>query len=252
MNSSGGSDGAVDKVLSVLDGLADHERLAEITAATGLPKSTVHRILQSLVARGYATTDGEGGYLPGPRVLALAGRVMGRLDPAKAARPALTALRDRTGFTVHLGLRSGDEVVYADKLAADRPYEMRSRVGQSLHLHSTAIGKAILAALPEEQVRAICARTGLPRLASRTITDLGALLRVLAEVRERGYAVDDEENEPGLRCVAAVVTGGQGEVVGAVSVSALALELGPEAIPGVGAQAVAAAVEISAALGGHA
>ncbi|MBV1853100.1 IclR family transcriptional regulator [Catellatospora tritici] len=249
MTSSGNAGGAADKVLSVLEALAGHQRLAELAAATGLPKSTVHRILQSLVARGFAAADGHGGYLPGPRVLALAGRVMGALDPTRAARPELEALRDRTGFTVHLGLHDGDRAVYADKIAGPQPYDMRSRVGQSLDLHSTAIGKAILARLPDAQVRELAARTGLPRHTPRTASGVKPLLAALEQVRVDGYAVDDEENEPGLRCVAAAVTGTEGRVVGAVSASALVLELPAERVPALGAQVRAAAERISASLG---
>jgi IclR family acetate operon transcriptional repressor len=251
MTMTGSTGGASEKTLSVLEALADHERLADLAAATALPKSTVHRILQSLVGRGFAVTDGLGGYLPGPRVLALAGKVMHRHDPVRAARPALEALRDRTGHTVHLGLREGDEAVYADKLAGHRPYDMRSRIGQSLDLHCTAIGKAILARLTEEQVREICSRAGLPRHTPRTLTSVKAVLGALADVRANGYAVDDEENETGLRCVAAAIAGPDGEVIGAVSVSALTLEVSVDAVPALGEQVVTAATEISAALGGR-
>ncbi|MDI1465883.1 IclR family transcriptional regulator [Catellatospora sp. KI3] len=249
MTSSGNAGGAADKVLSVLEALAGHERLADLAVATGLPKSTVHRILQSLVARGFAAADGHGGYLPGPRVLALAGRVMGTLDPARTARPELQALRDRTGFTVHLGLRDGDRAVYADKIAGPQPYDMRSRIGQSLDLHSTAIGKAILARLPAAPVRELAARTGLPRHTPRTATSMKALLAALDRVRVDGYAVDDEENEPGLRCVAAAVAGADGAVIGAVSASALVLELPDDRVSALGAEVRASADRISTSLG---
>src|SRR5690348_9522115 len=127
--------GSIDKALTVLEALAQHHRVTDIAAATGLPKSTVHRILQSLLGWGFARADGNGGYLPGPRILTLAGKMMSRFDPAVQARGALRELRDRTGLTVHFAIRSGDEVVYVDKIEGRRPYQMKSRVGMTVPLH---------------------------------------------------------------------------------------------------------------------
>ncbi len=246
-NSSAGN--AIEKALSVLEALADHERITDLAETTGLPKSTVHRILQSLVGHGFATSDGSGGYLPGPRVLTLAGKVMHRLDPARLASPALQALRDRTGHTVHLALRNGDEAVYVEKLAGRKPYEMPSRIGQGLLLHCTAIGKAILAALSDEEVAAICARAGMARRTEHTLITTDTLLADLADIRRRGYAIDDEEDVTGLRCVGAAVTGNHGHVVGAVSISTLVHELPLREARAIGAEVVTTAREISQALG---
>jgi DNA-binding IclR family transcriptional regulator len=249
MTANGSAGNAIEKVLSVLEALADQERITDLAETTGLPKSTVHRILQSLVAFGFATSDGSGCYLPGPRVLTLAGKVMHRLDPARLANPALQALRDRTGHTVHLALRNGDEAVYIEKLAGRKPYEIPSRIGQSLLLHSTAIGKAILASLSDEEVAAICRRTGMPRRTTQTITSPADLLTHLTEVRRRGYAVDDEEDVEGMRCLGAAVTGNNGQVIGAVSISTLVHELPLRETRAVGTDVLAAASEISLALG---
>jgi IclR family acetate operon transcriptional repressor len=240
--------GSIDKALTVLEALAEHHRVTDIAAGTGLPKSTVHRILQSLVGWGFARTDGTGGYVPGPRILTLAGKVMSRFDPAQHADSALQGLRDRTGFTVHFAIRSGDEAVYVQKLEGLRPYQMASRVGMSMRLHSTSIGKAILAQLRDDEVTAITSRTGLERRTPQTITDGAALLRHLAEVRRRGYSVDDEENETGIRCVGAPVFDHTGAVMGGISVSGLAFEVAPDD-DALGTEVVGAAREVSLALG---
>lgn len=245
---TGTGGGSIDKALTVLEALAEHHRVTDIAAGTGLPKSTVHRILQSLVGWGFARTDGSGGYLPGPRILTLAGRVMNRFDPAQHADSALQYLRDQTGFTVHFAVRNGDEAVYARKLEGLRPYQMASRVGMSLLLHSTSIGKAILAQLRDEDVTVITSRTGLERRTQHTITGLDALLGHLAEVRRRGYAIDDEENEAGIRCVGAPVFDHTGTVMGGISVSGLAFEVAPDDAT-LGPQVVTAAREVSLALG---
>lgn len=238
---------AAEKTLSVLEALVDHSRIADIADASGLPKPTVHRILQTLVQRGFARADGRGGYLGGPRILSLAGRFLQRLDIAEHVRPTLRDLQERSGWTVHLALLSGDEAVYVAKLEGARPYHLASRVGMSLRLHCTSIGKAILAALPDDEVRALVRRTGLPARTERTITDPHALLAELAAVRARGYAEDHEENEAGVRAIGAAVFNHTGEVVGAVSAASLVdFAEAPADLP---ALVVRAAAEVSRALG---
>lgn len=240
--------GSIDKALAVLEALAEHRRVTDIAAGTGLPKSTVHRILQSLVGWGFARADGSGGYLPGPRILTLAGKVMSRFDPAQHADSALKSLRDRTGFTVHFAVRSGDEAVYVRKLEGLGPYQMASRVGMSMSLHSTSIGKAILSQLRDGEVSAIASRTGLGRRTAHTLTDAPTLLRHLAKVRRRGYSVDDEENEDGIRCVGAPVFDHTGAVMGGISISGLAFEVTSNDRT-LAAAVVAAARDVSLALG---
>ena len=212
-------------MFTVLVALANHSRVTDIAQETGLPKSTVHRILQALLTWGFARTDGNGGYIPGPRILTLASRVMTRFDPVQQTADVLRDLRDRTGLTVHFAVRDGDEAVYVAKLEGARPYQMRSRVGMSIPLHSTAIGKAVLAQLPAREVDDIVGRVGLRRMTERSITDPAVLHAQLALSRERGYAVDDGENDGELRCLGAPVLDHTGAVMGGVSVSALSFEL---------------------------
>jgi DNA-binding IclR family transcriptional regulator len=240
--------GSIDKALTVLEALAQHSRLTDIAAATGLPKSTVHRILQSLVGWGFAGTDGHGGYLPGPRILTLAGKVMSRFDPAQQAAGALRGLRDRTGFTAHFAIRSGDEAIYVEKIEGRRPYRMASRVGMSIPLHCTAIGKIILASLGAEAVGQIVERTGLQTRTRRTITDRAVLLRQLAETAARGYSIDDGENDPGISCIGAPVFDHAGNILGGVSASGLEFELDVDN-GALALEVIAAAREVSSAFG---
>ncbi|MCW2946483.1 MAG: hypothetical protein JWR24_3200 [Actinoallomurus sp.] len=192
MKSRPGNGNATEKVLAVLQALADHERIADISGATGLPKSTVHRILQSLVEHRFALNAGDGHYIGGPRILTLADGLMGRFDPAQHADGTLRRLRKDTGHTVHFGLLAGDDVVYAAKVEGRKPYRMPSRVGMSVRLHTTAIGKAILATMTDEAVSAIVGRTGLEGRIPGTIAGESALLDHLKVVRGRGYALDEE------------------------------------------------------------
>lgn len=238
---------AADKTLSVLEALADHSRIADIAKASGLPKPTVHRILQTLVRHGFARTDGQGSYVGGPRILSLAGRFLQRLDIAEQVRPILRELQERTGWTVHLALLSGDEAVYVAKLEGAKPYHLASRVGMSLKLHCTSIGKAILATMSDEEVRAIVGRTGLVARTPHTLTDEAALFADLRKVRGRGYAEDHEENEAGVHAVGAAVFDHTGEVLGGVSAASLVdLAKADEGLP---ALVTGAAAEVSRALG---
>lgn len=219
---------AAEKTLAVLDALAVRDdgadRLADIAARAGVPRSTAHRILQRLVERGYARAEGDGRYVPGARVLALAGETLRELDRGRVM-PILEALRDDVGHTVHLALLTGAEATYVEKLEArDSGYQMASRVGMRLALHTTAIGKSMLAALPGDRRVSATERR---------------------QIRERGYALDDQENERNVRCVGAAVLDERGRPVGAVSVSALTLDLALEDVPAIGARVATAARELS-------
>lgn len=249
MRSRPGTGNAAEKVLAVLQALAEHERITDISTATGLPKSTVHRILQSLVEHRFALNAGDGRYIGGPRILTLAGRLMSRFDPAQHADGTLRRLREDTGYTVHFGLLAGDDVVYAAKIEGKKPYHMPSRVGMSVRLHTTAIGKAILATMPDAVVSEIVRRTGLEARTPNTITREKTLLRHLEEIRAAGFAVDDQENEPGIRCVGAAVFDHTGRAAGAVSLSTLSLEPWQSPVEELGHRIRAAAREISASLG---
>jgi IclR family transcriptional regulator, acetate operon repressor len=240
---------AADKTLSVLEALADHSSIAGIAATSGLAKPTVHRILQTLVQHGFARSDGQGSYVCGPRILSLAGRFLQRLDIAEQVRPILQDLQDATGWTVHFALLSGDEAVYVAKIEDAKPYHLASRVGMSLRLHCTSIGKAILAAMPDDEVTELLKRAGLPARTENTITDMPAMLDELTGVRARGYAEDHEENEGGVCAVGAAVFDHTGDVIGAVSAAALVHLATPvENLP---AKVTTAAAAVSRALGAY-
>lgn len=238
---------AADKTLLVLEALAEHTRVADLAKGTDLPKATVHRILQTLVRHGFARTDGQGEYTGGPRILSLAGQFLQRLDIAERVRPVLRDLQERTGWTVHLALLSGDEAIYVAKIEGDQPYTLASRVGMSLRLHCTSIGKSILATMSDDEVRALVRRAGMPARTANTHTGEDALLADLAGVRRRGYAEDHEENETGVRAVGAAVFDHTGAVLGAVSAAALVYR--DEPTEARGALVKQAAADVSTALG---
>lgn len=195
------SDGAVTRALRVLEAVAPGARmLADIAEAAGVTRTNAHRILGVLADAGYVEPVGGGSYRLAPRSAALAAALS--VAAPRGVEQVLRALSEKAGATVHMALRSGTRAVYVHKIDNPGPVRMASSVGMHIPLHCTAIGKAILARLADDELHELIAKTGLPARTPNTLTTPRALVADLAEVRERGYAVDDEENEPSIRCMA--------------------------------------------------
>jgi len=212
---------SLERAAALLRALAEAGRplsAGELAAAVGLPRPTVYRLLQTLCAEGWVAQNGRS-FVIGASVLWLAARRLEQLELRSVGRPLLAELRDRTGETVHLGVLEAGQVVYVEKLESPGPLRMASMVGRIVPAHSTALGKAMLAYLPWEQVERIVEKHGLARRTSNTITDPARLFQELAAVRARGYSIDNVENEEGIRCVGAAIFEHRGRVAGAVSVS---------------------------------
>ena len=247
---TGGSANAAEKVLRTLDALPDNPRLGDLAKATDLPKSTVHRILQTMVSEGFVALDESSGhYSPGPRLLGLAGRTFSHADTSAGAEPMLRRLQEQTGATVHLAVLSGDEAVYVRKVESNKPYRMVSRIGMAIPLHCTGIGKAILAGMSDAEIRAYAKRTGLVRRTPNTVTEAGRLVADVEAIRERGWATDLEENEVGIVCVGAGVRDHTGAVTAALSVSQLKSDQAGVPPDELGPLVAQAAAEISTAFG---
>ncbi|RYV49721.1 IclR family transcriptional regulator [Pengzhenrongella frigida] len=243
------SAGASEKTLLVLEAALTHSRFTEVVEATGLAKATTHRILATLVNSQFVTVDVDGNYLPGPKILSLAGAALQRIDISAIARPFVDELVAKSHCTIHLGVVNGDEIIYLVRADSDRPYVMPSRVGLSVPMHSTGIGKVVLASRSDDELERFVARAGLPALTRHTITSIEGLRAEIAAVRSHGYALDREENVPGLGCVAAPVRDHTGTVKYGISVSTLLIEHTMEQIEAMSTLAVATADRISAALG---
>ena len=214
---------ATDKALNLLEAAAAPgwpHRLGEIADAAGVPKASAHRILQNLVAGDYLAAD-AGSYAPGPRLRALAATLSHDGEADESIHAQLSLLSQRTGNTVHLAVRGGDRATYTHKVAGPQTVQMTSQIGGQLPLHSTAIGKCVLSGLDDGELTAFVERAGLPARTERTITGLAELRAELDLVRSRGFAVDDEENEPNIRCLGAPIRDVAGAVIGGVSVSTL-------------------------------
>jgi IclR family acetate operon transcriptional repressor len=199
---------SLERAFELLEHLADaggEMALSELTEVSGLPMPTIYRLMRTLVNRGYVRQEPSKRYALGPRLIRLgdgAGRLLGTW-----ARPVLAGLVDEVGETANMAVLEGDEVVYVAQVPSKHSMRMFTEVGRRVQPHCTGVGKALLAQLPVETVRSIVARTGMPAHTPRTFTDPDALLAELVKIRDQGYALDDEEQELGVRCVAVPLTG---------------------------------------------
>ncbi len=214
---------SVERTLSILEALSQAPAgvfLNELSSVTGLNKTTVHRLLGTLIQTGYVSGK-NGKYRLTVRLFEVGARVINRLDVLTAARSYLEMLSVVTGEAVHLVVRDGADIVYIFKAdAGQNSVQMSSRVGLRNPMYCTGVGKAILAALPEPEAEDVWLHSRIVRRTDNTITTFDRLKQQLAEVNVHGYAVDDEENELGVRCIAASVLDYAGKVAGAFSISA--------------------------------
>lgn len=243
---------SVERIFALIEQLAAHPTgasLQRLAQDTGLAKSTVHRLLASLVGLGYVSQDENAGrYRLTLKMFELSSGIVNSMDIMGVAKAHLERLAQRTGEAVHLVIRDGQDIVYIYKTESG-PMRMSSRVGLRSPLYCTGVGKAILATLPSGEVEAVWANSRPQKLTGRTVTDLPHLQAQLAEVRANGYAIDDEENELGVRCVALAIPGADGRADTAFSISGQTPYMTPERIRRIAALALDARTDILAGLG---
>ncbi|MEA2256941.1 MAG: IclR family transcriptional regulator, acetate operon repressor [Solirubrobacteraceae bacterium] len=247
---------SVDKALTILDalGASGPEGMtgSEVAKHLGSSKSTAFALLQTLLERGFVADSGQGPtrrYRLGMALARLGERVVSQITLRDVAMPILHDVTDATGLTSRLAVLEDAWAVVLGRVDAPGTVRFTSNVGRRELPHSSGVGKALLAALPPERVRELVERTGLPQRTPKTITEADALLRDLDAVRERGYAIDDEEDAEGVFCVGASFADHQGEVAGGISVTGLKLDLPAWRIHQIGETVHAHADRISAALG---
>jgi IclR family acetate operon transcriptional repressor len=227
----------VGKALDILEILAASAplALAEITTRTTMSKASAFRVLNTLENRGYVSRDDSTRkWALGPRLIALSSAVVSSLDLVRQARPVLMTLHHEFGETVNLVMPRADRALYVDIIESRQGLRTTARVGSEDPLFSTALGKAILAALPWAEAQQILGHAPREARTPRTIAELPALERQLAEIRERGYAIDDEENELGVRCIGVAVLDREGHPVAAISLSGPKTRIDDERLPRIG------------------
>ncbi len=244
---------SVERTFDILEVLAATEGelgILDLSNRVGLHASTVHRLLATLVLRGYARQSHQTGrYSLGPRALLLGRAYSDHSTIWAEAHPFLQRLVEGSGETANLSTLDGDQAVYIDQVASPHLVRMFAVIGRRVPLHSTGCGKVLLAHLePSERARVIHEK-GLPRSTRYTISSAAELERELADIRRRGYAVDDRENDEDVRCIAGPVRDHTGKVIAALSISGPTARVTKERIPDMCRLVVTVATELSATLG---
>ena len=239
---------SVSRAFDVLEALAEDGpmSLSQLAVAIDLPLTTVHRLVGSLTALGYVIGDSAKQYSLGPRLMHLgerAGRMLSRW-----AVPHLTAVVEEVGETANLAMLDGDQVVYVAQVQSGHSMRMFMEVGRRVHAHCTAVGKVLLARMPAEEVAALARRSGLPAQTEHSLTTLPRLTAALDRARANGYALDEGEQELGVRCVAVAVTGPAMPL--AISVSGPAPRMTDDLIARAVPVLTTAAASLAADLGG--
>ena len=247
-----GTSRSVSRALQILDVVAvrsrEPVRLVDVVAYTGLPKTTCHRLLATLTNNGLLRVDDQGRFGPGALLLATGMNFLSQTDLRSLARPLMEDLALETQETCHLGVMQFPWVVYLEKVESPLAIRMHSEVGAINPIYCTGLGKALLAFSPSEVIDQVCAMDLEPRT-EQTITDPAHLRQELAKIRERGFAIDDVENEAGIRCVGAPIRGHDGNSLAALSLAGPETRLTLEVALDLGERVALVAERISRQMG---
>ena len=249
-----GSIQSVDRALSLLEALAEaggEASLTDLSRRTQLNVSTCHHLLSTLVNWGYvAKVPGRRSYALGARVLYLGHACLRQVDLPRRAQAHLDRINNITGESVHLAVLQADNIVTVVKREARHAVRVDTGVlGRSDAPHATATGKAMIAWLPEDQIRRMVSPDNMKRFTAKTIIDFGTLIEDLRHVRRNGFAIDREEFQPGVVCVGSAIRDHVGAVVGAISASAPAMRATEEHLALMRKEVIAATNALSAELG---
>ena len=244
---------SVDRAMTLLETIAEaggEATLTELSLRTSLNISTCHHLLSTLVNWGYvAKVPGRRSYALGARILYLSNACLTQVDLPRRAGPFMDRINEVTGETVHLAVLQGDAMIKLARRESRHAVRVDTgTLGKSDAAHATASGKAMLAWLPEDDMRRVLAH-GLTRFTPNTLTEWPTLIESLRLVRRNGYAIDDEEFQPGVICIGAAIRDHNGAVVGAISASTPTMRASEEHLAQVREQVLAAVRALSAELG---
>lgn len=244
----------LDRAINILDFIARQNSgevaLPELSAAMKLHKTTTHRIARVLESRGLLRRGVDSNrYRLGLHLYDLGCQALDHINIRDEARPVMTRVAFEVGETAHLALLDNAEVLYIERSEAQRSLTMGSKLGARNPVYCTALGKAILAYCLEPEVDRILSGARMEARTRNTITNVLALKRELERIRDRGFAIDDEEIEDGIRCIAAPILNASGHAIAAISISGLSSRITPDRYQLVGKTIMKAAQELSARLG---
>jgi len=240
------------KLLSIIDYIVRSPQgvsVADVAKNFSMSISNAFKYMKLLEEYGFVVKDQSKKYIPGFKLVDLGSIVLRRVGLRDIARPHLFDLAAKTHQTVNLVVRDGDWAVYVEKIECAESMPLMSRIGMQMPLYSTSFGKAILAWLPSEELQEYLSRVKLVKRTNKTITEPQKLVEHLKQTRQRGYAIDDEENEYGVRCVGAAILNHDGKPVGAVSIAGSKNKLTAKLIKRYASLITYCAMEISKKLG---
>lgn len=244
---------AVERALAILEAVAQEpEGLsnAEISRKLKIPKSSASYILRTLVQQNYLNRDAESGkYRVGLKILSLSRGALSGIDVREVALPIMRHLVEKTNLTCHLAILDGPEAVYIEKVEPTGFIRMDTWVGRRMRVHATSVGKSLVAHIPQQQLEKILADRAMERRTPKTICTLPRLLKELEKVRTQGYAVDDEENNLGARCVGAPIFNQQGRIEASLGLSGTIHQVNEQTMPRILEHLKDAARHISMQLG---
>ncbi|MFJ7678651.1 IclR family transcriptional regulator [Peribacillus sp. NPDC097198] len=216
---------SVDRALRILDLFDEHTtelKITDISNQMGLHKSTIHSLLKTLLNHGYISQNPENGkYGLGMKLFERGNYVIQSLDVRDLSKKYLMDLSAKTGQTTHLVILDGKEGVYIDKVEGPMAVILYSKIGKRIPLHCSAVGKALIAFKDPEEIKKILHEYVYLKQTELTITEESKFMRELQQVRSQGYAIDNQENEPGVRCIAAPIRNHENKVIAAISLSTL-------------------------------
>lgn len=245
---------SVDRAITIMEELGKFKNGCGVTTLAnlvGLHKSTTHRLLLTLMHRGYVKKDIDtDNYKLGTKLLLLAGNLLDSLDLRAVARPYIQELANKTNEIVHLAILDGEEAVYIEKVESARHYTIRiySQIGKRVPLHCTGVGKALLSGMDFSKVQELLKEEDMIKYTPTTIDNFRDLEIELRKIREQGYGFDEMEHEPNIRCVAAPIFDRHG-VVASISIAGPTIYITKERIPELIEAITATAREISCQLG---
>lgn len=244
---------ALDRALQIVDLFDEHTtelKITEISIRMGLHKSTVHSLLKTLMMHGYIGQDADSGkYKLGLKLIEKGQLMLQTLDIRAVAKKNLSELCKRTGQTTHLVILSGKEGVYIDKVEGEKAAIRYSRLGGRVPLHCSAVGKVLTAFQSSEKQNKLLSDYTFTSYTPKTIVNKEQFLEELVQVQKQGYAVDNQENEPGVRCVATPIYDHSHQTVAAISLSTMISSVDDGGFQLLTDQLIAESITISKLLG---
>ncbi len=238
------------QIIEFLANARDWVSLRTMARELHISAASAYRTLNSLKEIGYVRQDSQDAkYQLTLKIAGISAQVLDNVQLRQIAHPFLQELTSQTNETTHLAVLEDIEIVYIDKVDNSQAIRMRSRVGQRGYLHCTAVGKSMLAFIPEPQRETVFSRLKLQPLTENTITDPELFREHLSKIRHQGYAVDDEENEVGIRCIGSPIFDHAGRITGALSISGWTITMTRERIPQLASQIIQSCQKISQELG---